>query len=68
MAQMLPFSAQRVSLDGYPHVEASVHRVVIEVPQEHSGFEPDVLGEQIVLAANGWGLECIASRQGAGDL
>jgi hypothetical protein len=48
--------------------EASVHQVVIEVPQEHGGFEPDVLGQQIVLAANGWALECMASRHGAGDL
>ena len=28
----------------------------------------DVLAEQIVLAANGWALECIASRHGAGEL
>jgi hypothetical protein len=37
---------------------------VIEVPQEHGGFEPEVLGEQIVLAANGWAFECMASRHG----
>jgi hypothetical protein len=49
-------------------VEASVHQVVVEVPQENAGLEPDVLAEQIVLAANGWALECIASRHGAGDL
>ena len=49
-------------------VEAAVHQVVIELPREHAGDEPDVLGEQIVLAANGWALECIASRHGAGDL
>ncbi len=49
-------------------VEASVHQVVIEVHQEHGGVEPEVLGERIVLVANGWALECIASRQGAGDL
>jgi hypothetical protein len=49
-------------------VEASVHQVVVEVPQEHVGGSPDVLAEQIVLAANGWALECIASRHGAGDL
>ena len=30
--------------------------------------EPDLLAEQIVLAANGWALECIASRHGAGEL
>ena len=49
-------------------MEASVHQVVIEVPQEHAGDEPDTLAEQIVLAANGWALECIGSRHGAGEL
>ena len=49
-------------------VEASVHQVVIEVPRDEAGGEPDVLAEQIVLAANGWALECIASRHGAGEL
>jgi hypothetical protein len=49
-------------------VEASVHQVVVEVPQEHAGRGADVLAEQIVLAANGWALECIASRHGAGEL
>src|SRR3954465_4658256 len=49
-------------------VEASVHQVVIEVLGEHAGGAPDVLAEQIVLAANGWALECIASRHGAGAL
>jgi hypothetical protein len=49
-------------------VEASVHQVIIEVPQEHAGHERDVLAEQIVLAANGWALDCIASRHGAGEL
>jgi hypothetical protein len=49
-------------------VEASVHQVVIEVPREHAGGGLDVLAEQIVLAANGWALECIASRHGAGEL
>lgn len=49
-------------------VEASVHQVVVEVPQEHAGPEADVLAERIVLAANGWALECIASRHGAGEL
>ncbi len=49
-------------------VEASVHQVVIELPQEQAGRESDVLGEQVVLAANGWALECIASRHGAGEL
>ena len=48
-------------------VEASVHQVVVEVPQDQAG-EPDVLAEQIVQAANGWALECIASRHGAGEL
>lgn len=45
-------------------VEAAVHQVVVEVPQEHAGPEPDALAEEIVLAANGWALECIAARQG----
>jgi hypothetical protein len=49
-------------------VEASVHQVVVEVPQEHAGDEADSLAEQIVDAANVWALECIASRHGAGDL
>jgi hypothetical protein len=49
-------------------VEASVHQVVVEVPQEHAGPEPDVRAERIVLTANGWALDCIASRHGAGDL
>jgi hypothetical protein len=49
-------------------VEASVHQVVIEVPQEHAGETPDLLAEQIVLAANGWALDCIASRHGPGEL
>jgi hypothetical protein len=48
-------------------VEASVHQVVVEVPQEHAG-DADALAEQIVGAANSWALECIASRHGAGDL
>jgi hypothetical protein len=45
-------------------VEASVHQVVVEVPREHARGEADVLAEQIVLAANGWALECIAARHG----
>ena len=49
-------------------VEASVHQVVIEVPREHAEGHPDVLAEQIVLAANGWALDCIASRHGPGQL
>jgi hypothetical protein len=49
-------------------VEASVHQVVVEVPQDQVGGEADVLAEQIVFAANGWALECIASRHGAGEL
>jgi hypothetical protein len=48
--------------------EASVHQVVVEVPREHAGDRPDVLAEQIVLTANGWALECIASRHGGGEL
>ena len=65
-------------------VEASVHQVVVEVPHEsHAGSadgkaagsrqktwgeEPELLAEQIVHAANGWALECIASRHGASEL
>ena len=49
-------------------VEAAVHQVVVEVPLEHAGHSPDLLAEKIVLAANGWALECIASRHGAGEL
>jgi hypothetical protein len=47
-------------------VEASVHQVVVEVPREIAGEEPALLAEQIVFAANGWALECIASRHGPG--
>ena len=47
-------------------VEASVHQVVVEVPQEVAGEEPELLAEQIVFAANGWALDCIASRHGPG--
>lgn len=49
-------------------VEASVHQVLVAVPQEHLGSDTDLLAERIVLAANGWALECIASRHGAGEL
>jgi hypothetical protein len=45
-------------------VEAAVHQVVVEVPQEHAGAEPELLAQQIVLVANGWALECIAARHG----
>lgn len=49
-------------------VEAALHQVVVEVPQEQVGPDPDVLSERIVLAANGWALDCIASRHGGGEL
>jgi flagellar biosynthesis/type III secretory pathway protein FliH len=49
-------------------VEASVHQVVVELSQEVVGEEPELLAEKIVFAANGWALECIASRHGAGEL
>jgi hypothetical protein len=49
-------------------MEAKVHQVVVEVPREDAGDEPDFLAGQIVHAANGWALECIASRHGAGEL
>ena len=45
-------------------VEASVHQVVIEVPQEIVGEGPEPLAKQIVEAANAWALDCIAVRQG----
>ncbi|HZD88067.1 MAG TPA: hypothetical protein VE088_08695 [Gaiellaceae bacterium] len=46
----------------------SLHQVVIEVPREHATDATDVLAERIVLVANGWALECIEARRGAGDL
>lgn len=49
-------------------VEASVHQVVVAVSREYAGPEPDVLAERIVLAANGWALDCIATRSGGGEL
>jgi len=49
-------------------VEAAVHQVVIEVERERVSGDPDVLAERIVLLANGWAIECIASRHGGGDL
>jgi hypothetical protein len=49
-------------------IEASLHQVVVEVPREHAVGSPDVLAEQIVKAANGWALDCIASRHGPGQL
>jgi hypothetical protein len=48
--------------------EAAVHQVVVEVPREHAGEHADVLAERIVLVANRWALECIASRHGGGEL
>jgi hypothetical protein len=48
-------------------VEASLHQVVVEVPREHVGESPAVMAEQVVLAANGWALDCIA-RRGASQL
>ena len=49
-------------------VEAAIHQVVVEAPREVVGGAPDVLAERIVLAANGWALDCIATRHGGGDL
>jgi hypothetical protein len=49
-------------------VEAALHQVVVEVPRENAGNDPDRLAQQIVLAANGWALDCIASRHGGGEL
>jgi hypothetical protein len=45
-------------------IEASVHQVVVEVPQQLGGGQPELLAERVVLAANGWALECIAARRG----
>lgn len=45
-------------------MEASVHQVVVDVPREHAGEDPDVLAERIVLLANGWALDCIEARPG----
>jgi hypothetical protein len=49
-------------------VEAKVHQVVVEVPRDSASAEPDFLAGQIVHAANGWALDCIASRHGPGEL
>jgi hypothetical protein len=49
-------------------VEAALHQVVIAVPQEHVGGEPDFLAGQMVRAANTWAIDCIASRHGGGEL
>jgi hypothetical protein len=49
-------------------VEAALHQVVVEVAHDHAGEAPDLLAEQIVLAANGWAIECIATRHGGGEL
>jgi hypothetical protein len=49
-------------------VEASVHQVVVEVAPDYDAGVPEILGEKIVLAANGWALDCIASRHGGGEL
>jgi len=44
-------------------VEAALHQVVVEVPSEQVAGDPEVLGERIVLAANGWARACIADRR-----
>ena len=49
-------------------VETALHQVVVEVPHEHAGKDPDHLAGQIVHSANGWALDCIASRHGGGEL
>ena len=49
-------------------VEASVHQVVDRGAAGARRRRAGALAEQIVLAANGWALECIASRHGAGEL
>src|SRR5436309_595803 len=45
-------------------VEASVHQIVVELPRDVVGEEPEFLAEKIVFAANGWALECIAAWHG----
>jgi hypothetical protein len=49
-------------------VEAALHQVVVEVPQENTGGNPDFLAGQIVAATNAWARDCIASRHGGGEL
>jgi hypothetical protein len=49
-------------------VEAKVHQVVVEVPQDSVGSEAEFLAGQVVHAANAWALDCIASRHGPGEL
>lgn len=49
-------------------VEAAVNQVVVEIPREHAGAQGDVLAERIVLVANGWARDCIASRDSLGEL
>jgi hypothetical protein len=49
-------------------VEAALHQVVVEVPQENTGDDRDRLAQQVVLAANEWAVDCIASRHGGGEL
>ena len=49
-------------------VEAALHQVVIEVPGEHAGADPEALAARIVTAAEAWADDCIASRHGGGDL
>ena len=44
--------------------EASVHQVVVEVPRDTLGEQPELLAEQVVLIADGWALDCIAARHG----
>lgn len=44
--------------------DAVEHQVVVEVPRDTAGEEPELLAEQIVFAANGWALACIAVRHG----
>ena len=43
-----------------------MQQVVVEVSLEMVGEEPKLLAERIVLAANGWTLECISGRDGPG--
>src|ERR1700752_491544 len=42
-------------------VQASLPQVLVEIPREHLGPDPDRLAQEVVLSANGWALDCIAS-------
>ncbi len=49
-------------------VEATLHQVVVEVPPDSAGADPDALADRVVAAAGDWARACIASRHGGGEL